>query len=129
MSEAATDAEQGVLVAISSKDGIAINQHFGHAREFRIFRLLADGFEYIDKREVALYCGGPGNDSKAAMADILTTIKDCDLLLTAKAGDGPKAKLAAIGVTVLEDFAYEAIDDGMQALLQRYQAGELVSGC
>ena len=84
-------------IAVASKDGISINQHFGHARSFYIFRVSAEGSVLLESRDVALYCHGHSAD-QSAMQDILNTIRDCDAVMVARIGDGPANKLSDIGV-------------------------------
>ena len=99
-------------LAVATKDGISINEHFGHAKQFWIYAATADTCRLLEKREVEHYCLG-NHSSKTAMAKILETIKDCEAVFVAKIGDGPIEKLAAIGVQAVADYAYEAIEDSL----------------
>ncbi len=97
-----------VKYAVASKDGISINEHFGHARRFGIYALTAESCELLEERQVEHYCHG-NSGSQSAMAMILETISDCDAVFVARIGDGPTEKLAAIGVEAVSDYAYEAV--------------------
>ncbi len=99
-------------LAIATKDGISINEHFGHAKAFWIYAVTPDTCELLEKREVEHYCLG-NHSSKTAMAKILETIKDCEAVFVAKIGDGPIEKLAAIGVQGVADYAYEAVEESL----------------
>jgi len=89
-------------LAVASKDGISINEHFGHAKVFHINSVSENQCLLLEQRQVEHYChGNSGNQS--AMAMILQTISDCH-------GDGPAEKLAAIGVQAISDYAYEAVE-------------------
>jgi len=114
-----------LFVAVSSKDGLAVDLHFGHTREFWIFRLDSAGCTFVEHRPVELYCGGQGNANHSAMASTLETVADCDLLLVAKVGDGPKVRLAAIGVTPLDDYAWETVPDALAMLCDDIRAGKV----
>ncbi|MDO6681701.1 NifB/NifX family molybdenum-iron cluster-binding protein [Oceanobacter sp. 5_MG-2023] len=105
-------------VAVASKDDISINQHFGHARHFIIYQLSQAGIERQEQRDVGLYCHGHSADH-AAMADILTTIKDCDAVLVARVGDGPADKLRAVGVEPVSDYAYLGIEESLHEYRDR----------
>jgi predicted Fe-Mo cluster-binding NifX family protein len=96
-------------LAVASKKGLAISEHFGHAKQFWIYAVTPQRCELLEKREVEHYCLG-NHSSKTAMAKILETIKDCKAVFVAKIGDGPIEKLAAIGVQAVADYAYEAIE-------------------
>ena len=85
-----------IKLAIASKEGIAISEHFGHAKRFLIYTAEVDACNFLETREVAHYCLGQHSD-QSAMAGILEAIKDCYAVFVAKIGDGPTEKLAAIG--------------------------------
>jgi len=96
-------------LAVASKDGISINEHFGHAKVFHINSVSENQCLLLEQRQVEHYChGNSGNQS--AMAMILQTISDCHGAFVAKIGDGPAEKLAAIGVQAISDYAYEAVE-------------------
>lgn len=98
-----------VKLAVASKEGLAISEHFGHAKQFRIYETVPERCEFLEIREVSHYCLGQHGD-QSAMAGILETIKDCHAVFVAKIGDGPTEKLNAIGVDAVADYAYEAIE-------------------
>lgn len=107
-----------LTIAVASKDGISINLHFGHAHEFWIYQFESpQGFKLLEKRNVDQYCHGKhGSDS--AMEKILTTINDCDAVMVAMVGDGPAAKLQAIDVMPIQEFAYESIEESLNTFAE-----------
>lgn len=109
---------QPLKVAVASKDGIAINQHFGHAKMFWIFHVTTRSCEFIEQREVDHYCHGQTGDA-SAMQKILKTINDCEAVFVAKIGDGPVEKLQAIGVSSVDDYAYLGIRDSLLAYAEQ----------
>lgn len=98
-----------MLVAVASKSGIAIDEHFGHARAFRIYRLDENSCHFEESREVDHYCHGQTGD-QTAMQKILRTIADCQAVFVAKVGDGPVEKLAARGIKAISDYPWEEIE-------------------
>jgi predicted Fe-Mo cluster-binding NifX family protein len=98
-----------IRVAVGSKEGVAVSEHFGHAKSFYIYDLSADACHLVGQREVRHYCLG-GSSDKTAMAEILDTIQDCNAVFVAKIGDGPTDKLAARGITAVSDYAWEEIE-------------------
>ena len=53
-----------ILVAVATKGGGRINQHFGHAKEFQVYEASAKGVEFVGHRKVDAYCmGGFGEDA------------------------------------------------------------------
>jgi predicted Fe-Mo cluster-binding NifX family protein len=101
-------------VAVASKSGRAIDEHFGHARLFRIYALDAAGAAVVEERDVEHYCLG-GHGDRSAREKILDTIGDCDAVFVAKVGDGPAEKLAARGVEPVSDYPWEEIEPALRA--------------
>lgn len=112
-----------IRLAVASKEGMAISEHFGHAKSFRIYEVSPTDCHLLETREVAHYCHGQTGD-QSAMEGILETIKDCHAVFVARIGDGPTAKLAAIGVAAVAGYAHEAIDDSLLDYASRVAAGE-----
>lgn len=99
-------------LAVATKEGLGISQHFGHANSFAIYQVTGDICTFLETRDVEHYCLG-NSSSQSAMAKILQTINDCDAVFVAKIGDGPTEKLARIGVKAISDYAYEAIEPSL----------------
>ncbi len=112
MSQKTALSEQSLKVAVATKDGISINLHFGHAKEFWIYQLGPEGISLLERREVDHYCHGQTGD-QSAMQKILKTINDCCAVFVAKVGDGPIKKLNAIGVEAIDDYAYLGVDEAL----------------
>lgn len=102
-----------MLVAVASKMGVAVDEHFGHAKAFDIFSLDPEGARFLERREVAHYCHGNTGD-QSAMVQILDTIADCSAVFVARIGDGPTAKLAARGIQAVSDYPWEPIQDALR---------------
>lgn len=100
--------------AISSKSGMLIDQHFGHAQEFYIYEYQNGSAVYKEKRLVKKYCEGQEEceDKDDKIERILETIKDCQGVLTARIGDMPKERLAKANIAVFT--TYDRIEDGVK---------------
>ncbi|GAB1538248.1 nitrogenase cofactor biosynthesis protein NifB [Scytonema sp. NUACC21] len=96
-----------ILVAVTTKGGGLVNQHFGHAKEFQIYEVDGQNVSFVGHRKVDHYCQG-GYGEKATLENIIQTIVDCKAVLVSKIGDGPKEKLHKAGIQVHE--AYDAIE-------------------
>jgi predicted Fe-Mo cluster-binding NifX family protein len=105
--------------AVASQEGLAVSEHFGHARRFFVYDVSREGCRLLEQREVSHYCLG-GHSDKNAMAGILETIKDCDAVFVAKIGDGPVEKLAARGITAVADYAWEDIEPSLLDYLSNH---------
>ncbi|MEB3229407.1 MAG: nitrogenase cofactor biosynthesis protein NifB [Leptolyngbyaceae bacterium] len=96
-----------VLVAVATKGGGIVNQHFGHAKEFMIYEVDANSVRFVGHRKIDNYCqGGYGED--AMLEGIIKSVADCKAVLASKIGPCPQQKLKAAGVEVVE--AYDVIE-------------------
>lgn len=106
--------------AVATKEGMAVSEHFGHAKRFAIYQVSASRCELLEQREVDHYCHGHTGD-QSAMQKILKTIADCEAVFVAKIGDGPTDKLAAIGVSAVSDYAWEPIEASLMDYAARME--------
>ena len=96
-----------ILVAVATKGGGIVNQHFGHAKEFQIFEVDANEAKFVGHRKIDQYCqGGYGED--ATLEHVIKAISDCKAVLVSKVGECPKAELRESGLQVVE--AYDVIE-------------------
>jgi predicted Fe-Mo cluster-binding NifX family protein len=105
-------ADSVMRVAVATKEGMVVSEHFGHAKAFHVYDLSTEGCHLVEQRKVRHYCLG-GSSDKTAMAEILDTIQDCDAVFVAKIGDGPTEKLAARGITAVPEYAWEEIEQSL----------------
>jgi len=110
-------ASPKVLVAVSSKGGGLVNQHFGHAKEFMIYEVDATGANFVSHRKVADYCQS-GYGEEATLTNIINTISDCKAILTAKVGPCPQKALQKAGLIVIE--AYDVIETVARQFYDEY---------
>jgi hypothetical protein len=102
------------LVAVATTGKGQIDQHFGHADEFAVYAVGAEGISFIEVRAVEHYCqGGDGDEDKRDI--ILRTLSDCCALFVARVGDGPRAKLTAAGIKPIDDYPFGAIEESIAA--------------
>jgi nitrogen fixation protein NifB len=107
-------------VAVTSADGVLINQHYGHARCFLIYDLERDGTGVLaERREVSPWCSGDNReDEEPGTSGIARDIADCAAVLTARIGPPARKKLELSGVSVFEE--HSAIDDALKKLALYY---------
>ena len=101
--------ETPLLVAIATKGGGRINQHFGHATEFQIFEVTSAGAKFITHRRTDKYCVG-GADDGDALTTTLAALEGVSAVLCAKIGDKPKQRLAEAGIIATDQYAFEYIE-------------------
>ncbi|TCT24275.1 dinitrogenase iron-molybdenum cofactor [Thiobaca trueperi] len=100
------------LVAVATTGNGQIDQHFGHADDFKVYAVGPDGVRFIATRVVEHYCqGGYGDEDKREV--ILRALADCSALFVARVGDGPRAKLTAAGIIPVDDYPFGAIEESL----------------
>jgi predicted Fe-Mo cluster-binding NifX family protein len=99
-------------IAVASKEGQAISEHFGHAKHFHIYDVQKNHCHFVEQRNVDHYCLG-GHSDKNALAGILETISDCQSVFVAKIGDGPTEKLKTRGIDAISEYAWDEIEPSL----------------
>ena len=114
VSDSLGDVQQApaALVAIATKGGGRINQHFGHATEFQIYEVSAQGIKFVGHRKTDQYCeGGWGED--ATLDGVIAALDGVSAVLCGKIGDCPKESLAAAGIVATDAYALEWVEEGI----------------
>lgn len=77
-----------INVAIASSDGKYINQHFGMASQFLIFKLNDNGtYKFLELRENKPACSTEGH-SELSMEQSVKLISDCQAVIASQIGPG-----------------------------------------
>ncbi|MGO9770182.1 MAG: nitrogenase cofactor biosynthesis protein NifB [Roseiarcus sp.] len=106
---------ESMLVAVATKGGGRVNEHFGHAKEFQIYEASPKGVVFVGHRKVDAYCmGGFGED--ATLDATIAALEGVPHVLCAKIGDCPKDVLAAAGIEARDAYAYEYAETAIGAL-------------
>ena len=89
-----------MLIAVASKDGKEINQHFGHAERFLIYDVENGEVKLVDERKVERYCSfDPEHPLRAHLLKcIADALAGCRAVVTAQIGEHPKGELEKLGV-------------------------------
>jgi len=97
------------LVAVCTKGGGRINQHFGHAKEFQVFEVDAHGVRFSGHRKADNYCvGGYGDDDKLDI--VLAALDGIDTVFVAKIGRCPKDDLKKAGIEAVDRYPFDYIE-------------------
>ena len=116
---AAKPGDVTILVAVATKGGGRVNEHFGHAKEFQIYELSNSGVKIVGHRRVDLYCqDGFGDEDR--LAKVIRAIQDCAAVLVAKIGTPPKEKLKKAGIEAVDAYAFEFIEPSAIAYYKDY---------
>ena len=89
-----------MLIAVASKDGKDINQHFGHAERFLIYDVENGDAKLVDERKVERYCSfDPEHPLRGHLLEgIVEALAGCRAVVTAQMGEHPKSELERLGV-------------------------------
>ncbi len=119
-----------VLMAVASKGGGLVNQHFGHAREFLVYEASAAGAKLVGHRKTELYCSGDETcgDGESVLDRTIAALRDCEVVLCAKIGFEPWGGLEAAGIQPNGEHAMEPIGEAVMAVWnEMLAAGKLSS--
>ncbi|BBI99360.1 FeMo cofactor biosynthesis protein NifB [Ferrigenium kumadai] len=117
-----------VLMAVATKGGGIINEHFGHAGEFLIYEASSSGVRFIGHRKTIPYCEGGDTcgDGESALDKTLRVLVGCEVVLCSKVGYEPWGPLEAAGIQPNGEHAMEPIEDAVTAVYEEMRvAGKL----
>ena len=103
--------EEKIRVAVSSKTGLIIDEHFGHSKEFYIYDYENNGLKFLECRKVDKYCNGPECEGESKIESIISTLSDCKMVLSMRIGYEPKKKLMNSNIIPIE--TYDKVQDGI----------------
>jgi len=107
-----------VLMAVATKGGGVINEHFGHASEFLVYEASEFGVRFIGHRKTIPYCEGGDTcgDGESALDVTIRELSGCEVVLCSKVGYEPWVPLEAAGIAPNGEHAMEAIEDAVLAV-------------
>ncbi len=107
------------MIAVATKGGGRVNEHFGHAKEFQIYEVSSSGVKFVGHRRVDLYCKG-GFGDEDLLETVIRAINDCHAALIARIGTCPKETLLKAGIDPVEKYAHEFIEQSAVAYFKEY---------
>ncbi len=104
-----------VLMAVATKGGGIINQHFGHATEFLVYEASDDGVRFIGPRRADQYCVGQDtcNEDESTLDRVIKALEGCEVMLSARIGLPPYEALEEAGIQPVSDYAMEPIEESV----------------
>jgi nitrogen fixation protein NifB len=107
-----------VLMAVATKGGGVIDQHFGHAREFLVYEASLQDVRFIGARKVDLYCTGGDTcgEAETRLEKTIRALAGCEVVLCAKIGYEPWGQLEAAGIAPNGEHAMEPIEAAVAAV-------------
>ncbi|MGE5786257.1 MAG: radical SAM protein [Myxococcales bacterium] len=98
-------------VAVSSHEGVLVNEHLGEAEQFWIFARAGDGFRLVERRPAP-----PEGSGAVRWNQLARVLNDCRSLLVNAAGGAPRRTLEAAGLAVHQTEGL--IEDALDAVYQ-----------
>lgn len=91
-----------MLIAVASKDGVEINQHFGHAERFLIYEVEGSNATLKQEMPVERYCSyDPDHPLRKHLLDaIADALKGCRAVACSQVGDAPRMEMERLGIEV-----------------------------
>jgi nitrogen fixation protein NifB len=122
------DTSERVLFAVASKNGMVVDQHFGHAAGFYIYEYKNRQVNFVERREVSQYCFGPdhcGRDPENTIESIIKTIEGCSGVIVMRIGEVPRQRLAEKGIAVFMTYNYitDAVREAAEKELSNVNCG------
>jgi nitrogen fixation protein NifB len=102
-------------VAVTSHEGLLVNQHLGEAAQVYIFRETPNGYRMVEQRPTPK----PG-DGKDRWEKLAESLKDCRAMLVGGIGPSPSSVIGRAGIKIVEMTGL--IDEGLDAV---YKGKEL----
>jgi nitrogen fixation protein NifB len=95
-----------VRIAVATRGGGKVNVHFGHAKEFLIYKVTGKSLKLLGVRKVQAYCNGTADcssmDSKSTiLEETAAMLSDCQVLLCSGIGKAPSRMLQEKGIVTL----------------------------
>lgn len=89
-----------MLIAVASKSGTEVDQHFGHAERFLVYACVAGKPQLIKEVTVEKYCSYDPNHAfrKPQFQAIVEALAGCKVVMTAMIGDYPRQELEKAGM-------------------------------
>ncbi len=117
-------ATRPVLMAVATKGGGVINEHFGHAGEFLIYEASGEGVRFIGHRKTIPYCEGGDTcgDGESALDVTIRELAGCEVVLCSKVGYEPWGPLEAAGIQPNGEHAMEPIEDAVLKVYEEMRA-------
>ncbi|TWH47623.1 nitrogenase cofactor biosynthesis protein NifB [Sporomusa sp. KB1] len=118
----ASEPKKVYQIAVTSKYGKMVDQHFGHATQLLIFQGDGQDFQLRETRNVGQYCAGMAEcdveDMASGREQIIEALQDCNAVLTMRIGYHAKEQLGKKGIFISE--YCDTVENGL-----RYTASQI----
>jgi len=111
-------ATRNIRIAVATKGGGVINEHFGHAHEFLVYEAGAHEIRFLGHRKCTAYCMGDTScgDGETVLGGIIKSLEGVEVLLASKIGFEPWSDLEKAGIQPNGEHAMEPIEEAIRAV-------------
>jgi MoaA/NifB/PqqE/SkfB family radical SAM enzyme len=120
--------ERTMRIAVASRSGVVVDQHFGHAERFYIYESDGDVSRLVETRSVGAsascgMCGRRADETPepGRIGKAISAVSDCQGVLAMRIGDSPSRRLVERGIAVFA--TYENIDKAVREAAISLRAG------
>jgi predicted Fe-Mo cluster-binding NifX family protein len=91
-----------MLFAVASKEGLEIDQHFGHAERFLIYEVSGGIVRLVDEKKVERYCSYDEEHPLRGhlLREIAGALQGCSAIVCARIGPAPWEEMSRLGFEV-----------------------------
>ena len=91
-----------MLIAVASKDGKHINQHFGHAVRFLIYDVAGSAVKLVEEKPVEKYCSYDEAHPLRGhvLRGIAEALQGCRAIVCSQIGPAPQEEMGRLGFEV-----------------------------
>jgi predicted Fe-Mo cluster-binding NifX family protein len=91
-----------MLIAVASKNGKEIDQHFGHAERFLIYDVEGNAANLVDEKKVERYCSYDADHPLRGpvLRKIADALAGCRAVACAQIGQAPQIEMERLGIDV-----------------------------
>lgn len=91
-----------MLIAVATKNGKEIDQHFGHAERFLIYDVEGSSARLVDEKKVDRYCSYDADHPLRAplLRKISVALTGCRAVACAQIGQAPLMEMERLGIDV-----------------------------
>lgn len=116
------DKAETIQVAVASKSGIIVDQHFGQVSELYVYEYQQGNSVFKEKRSIKKYCTGNEEceEGEGKLAGIINAISDCNAIIAMRIGEAPRSTLADKGIKVFT--TYDSIDESVKKVGEELSA-------
>ncbi|TVQ35187.1 MAG: nitrogenase cofactor biosynthesis protein NifB [Geminicoccaceae bacterium] len=117
-----TVAAPALKIAVCTKGGGRVNQHFGQATELTIVEVDQAGVRRVGHRRIDNHCVGC-TGTEAQLDAAIAVLTDVPIVLCAKIGPVPRRALEAAGLIIIEDDTAPYVETAAAQIYRDHLAG------